>query len=341
MKPVQPQKGAMSHKNFFLLRVALVMTLAPALSVGAESLTLGTATNVSFASVEAGRTILTTRDEFVAALSPFDRAARMKTPRDVPEKEFLEFVGRSVRAWAPDETNQIAAIIRGLAAKPGARALPLPSSLIFIKTSGEEEGRASDTRQNAVILPEPELRSRDLDRTVAHELFHVLSRHNPSLRTNLYRILGFNPINSVTLPEEFRERKLTNPDGVQNGWFINVTNRGRALPVIPVLYASTNHYDPVRGGEFFQYLVFKFMVVTQANGSWSPRLADGRAELLDPRNAQGFFEQVGRNTQYIIHPDEILADNFVRLINGETNPPTPRIIAEMQQVFDAGEPPRK
>ena len=210
-----------------------------------------------------------------------------------------------------------------------------------INTSGDEEGHASYTRQNAVILPETEIRSRGLEKTIVHELFHVLSRNNPSLRTNLYRILGFNPINDVTLPEEFRDRKLTNPDGVQNGWVINVTNRGRTLPVVPLLYASANRYDPVKGGEFFQYLIFKFMVVTQANGTWSPRLENGQAELIDPRGAAGFFEQAGRNTQYIIHPDEILADNFVRLIDGETNVPSPRIIAEMKQAIENYDRPKK
>ena len=35
------------------------------------------------------RRILTTRDDFIRALSPFDRAARVKTDKDVSEKEFL------------------------------------------------------------------------------------------------------------------------------------------------------------------------------------------------------------------------------------------------------------
>ncbi len=29
------------------------------------------------------------------------------------------------------------------------------------------------------------------------------------------------------------------------------------------------------------------------------------------KNITGFYEQIGTNTQYIIHPDEVLADNFV------------------------------
>jgi hypothetical protein len=54
---------------------------------------------------------------------------------------------------------------------------------------------------------------------------------------------------------------------------------------------------------------------------------------LRPADTTGWFEQIGHNTRYTIHPDEILADNFVRLINGDTNLPTPQIIATMANAF--------
>ena len=34
-----------------------------------------------------------------------------------------------------------------------------------------------------------------------------------------------------------------------------------------------------------------------------------------------------------IHPDEILADNFVRLVMGDKDVPTPRIIDEMRKLL--------
>jgi len=47
--------------------------------------------------------------------------------------------------------------------------------------------------------------------------------------------------------------------------------------------------------------------------------------LLDVSKVQGFYEQVGSNTDYIIHPEEILADNFKFLLVGMTNLPSPEI----------------
>ena len=34
---------------------------------------------------------------------------------------------------------------------------------------------------------------------------------------------------------------------------------------------------------------------------------------LNMEEVENFFEQIGKNTNYIIHPDEVLADNFIFL----------------------------
>jgi hypothetical protein len=47
----------------------------------------------------------------------------------------------------------------------------------------------------------------------------------------------------------------------------------------------------------------------------------------------GFYEQVGRNTEYIIHPEEILADNFAMLVMGDQNVPSPEILRKVQGVL--------
>jgi hypothetical protein len=138
-----------------------------------------------------------------------------------------------------------------------------------------------------------------------------MSRHEPDLRKRLYRVIGFEPVNSIEYPGQLKDRKITNPDGFETGWSINITNGNQTLPTVPILYADQERYDSKRGGEFFAYLVFKLMVIRNENGSWQPLLVDGHPQLLDAQKAQGFFEQVGRNTGYIIHPDEILAENFV------------------------------
>ena len=55
--------------------------------------------------------------------------------------------------------------------------------------------------------------------------------------------------------------------------------------------------------------------------------------MIDPHKEPAFLEKIGKNTNYIIHPDEILADNFVRLVMEDKDVPTPRIIEEMRKVL--------
>jgi deoxyribodipyrimidine photo-lyase len=47
----------------------------------------------------------------------------------------------------------------------------------------------------------------------------------------------------------------------------------------------------------------------------------GEPIMTKPEGAAGFFEQVGRNTGYLIHPEEILADNFELLVAADRRPP--------------------
>ena len=54
--------------------------------------------------------------------------------------------------------------------------------------------------------------------------------------------------------------------------------------------------------------------------------------MLVPFNrVEGFLEQVGRNTNYIIHAEEILASNFEWLVvGGDKPPPSPELLERIR-----------
>jgi len=295
-----------------------------------EGIPLGTNVTVSFANVEVGREILSQRDEFIAALTPLDRRARMQSTDDVSELDFLAFVGGSVQPWIEDETNRIAGALQTVGEKLARWQSLFPPSILLIKTSGREEFNNCYTRQNAIVFPAAEIGGRPsaLRHLILHELFHVLTRHDPELRRTLYACIGFKPINEIELSDELCLRKVTNPDGVQNGWIIGLTNQSEFVQTVPILLATGPDFNPNQGGVSpFDY--FRLLVVKRGSPGWVPQLVDGHPRLLKPEATTGWFEQIGRNTRYTIHPDEILAENFVHLVNGNTNLPTPRIITEM------------
>ena len=302
---------------------------------------------VVFATAEQGRKILQTPDDFVTRLSPFDRSARLKTDKPVSQREFLDFVGRSVLAWTPQEKQRMNEILAPLQKKLQPLHLPLPDQVYLIKTTGREEGGADYTRSNAIILPKSllSLDATSMQRQFCHELFHVLSRANPELRGRLYRIIGFEPCGEISLSDELKKRKITNPDAPQISHCIRIKVDSANRWAVPILLSRTKKYDIRRGGEFFDYIDFQFLLVERDKklGKAGIVLDDKKApRLVPPQKTSGYIEQVGRNTGYVIHPEEILADNFAILVLGPRRVPSPGIIDQMKSILsEQDKKPRK
>ena len=295
---------------------------------------------VAFATVSEGRNILTTRDDFIERLSPFDRAARMKTDREVSEKEFLEFVGQSVLAWTESEQKKLAAALEATQPALKALSLPFPKKIYMIKTSGKEEGGAAYTRANAIVFPVNMLagNTRAMQKLICHELFHILSRANPELKERLYRVIGFEKCAEIEFPAKLKSRKLTNPDAPKNDHCIRLQVDGKAAWVVPILFSRTEKYDPGRGGEFFEYLEFRMLVVERnsESGAVKPVYDGAEPRLADMQRVSGLFEQIGRNTGYIIHPEEILADNFALMVFEERSMPSPEMLSKVKDALKKG-----
>jgi hypothetical protein len=288
-----------------------------------------------FATVEEGKKILTARDEFVRALSPFDRASRLKTDKDVSEADYLVFVGRNVLNWTDADKERVGPILdvvkTGLARFP----LPLPKTIYLIKTTGEEEGHAAYTQGSGLVFPTSLIPPEP--RLVYHELFHILSRANPELREKLYKAIGFVKCAEVELPEKLKVRKITNPDGPRNDHCIAVQVAGEPVWAVPLLLSRSERYDPNRGGEFFDYMEHQFLIVTRDSNSPPPKMSPAGQEprLVSQAELSGFFEQIGRNTEYTIHPDEILADDFASLMMQDRNVRSPEILKKMEAILSA------
>ncbi|MDR2013209.1 MAG: hypothetical protein LBQ20_09280 [Rhodanobacter sp.] len=306
-----------------LAAVTLLLLVA---QVGAQELL--------FTSAQESRRILSTRDEFVQRMSPFDRAARMKTSSDISESQFLEFVASAALDWKPREKDRIKAAFRAIQPEITRLSLPLPSQIYFIKTSGQEEGHAAYTRQNAIILPVKMLSLSDNEtkRIIAHELFHISSRANPRLAKALYKTIGFQYCGEIEFPVSLAPRKITNPDAPKNDYYIQLKLGEQSILAVPILFSQTAQYDVSRGGEFFEYLQLAFLLVESPVGSNIPQVLNDsqKPRLVALQQVSGFFEQVGQNTEYVIHPEEILADNFAFLVLKQEKVRSPEILAKIR-----------
>jgi len=322
----------MNRHPFICTLVLLILSVSSDADVA-----LSNRTAMHFASPSEGKKLLTAKDDFIRHLSPFDRSARMKLDRPVSEGEFLTFVEGNVSAWTKEEMQAIQGAVKKIEPRLHDLALSFPSTVQLIKTTGTEEGNAAYTRGTAIVIPKVELSKTqpELEKIICHELFHILSRHNPELRDRLYAIIGFIPCDEIEFPRELSSRRITNPDAPRNDHFIRLSIAGRQCLAVPILFSSAEVYDVHKGGEFFEYLNFQFLVMDKsANpGRLKTVYENGEPKLVGPQEVTGFFDQVGRNTQYVIHPEEILADNFALLILGKRDVPSSEIPGKMEEIL--------
>lgn len=316
-----------------LLMVAvIIVSIVPAV-LGEES-PLTRETRFEFATVEQGRALVATSDTFLKAMSRFDRQVRLQTDGEATEDALIEFLKGHVLPWDDELRTCVAESIERVRPKLDPFLLPLPKVTRFILMSGKDEGNAAYTRGPAILLPTVKIQKDKpdtLDRLVLHELFHVLSRNAPDLRRDLYRIIGFEICDPIPLPPPLAEIKLTNPDAPLIDCLIKLTKDDESFHAAPLLYSSSETYDVEKKPTLFKYVTFRLMKVENHEGGWRPLLNDGQPQLVVHSDFNSFAEQIGQNTNYIIHPDEILADNFVHLVLQTEKLASPQIVERMSE----------
>ena len=327
------------HSQTNVLCLTLLMMCAPLLEASRVELMLADTTLV-FATVAEGRKVLGKRDDFVKQLSPFDRAVRLKTDREVSESELLFFIRRQVLAWTEPEKKRIGAALDSVRSALETLTFSLPERIYLVKTTGRDESGAAYTRDQAIVFPAAKLKAEPMaiQRIICHELFHILSRANPSLKERLYQAIGFKKCPGVQFPPSLASRRITNPDAPRNEHCIRVRVDGEPTWAVPILFANREKYEVGSGEELFDYLQFKFLLVDRSSDPLEvqPRYGGTRPVLVGMDWISGFFEQVGKNTKYIIHPEEILADNFALLVLRQDAVVSPEVLIRMRKALSGG-----
>ena len=324
--------------NSSLLRpLSFVLICFLANSICAQEVKLHGDCVLEFANRKQSETALTNRDVFVAAMSRFDRQSRMQAKGDPSTEEYFAFLKKHVAEWSAEQKEKATIAIKKLSEKMAGFKIPFPKKILLVTTDGKEEGGAAYCRGATIVLPQNMLRTMStsrLEQLINHELFHVLSNQNPKLRKTMYSIIGFKPCGrEIQLPKDLVNRKITNPDGPTVDYYVEIKDEDKKeQPVVPVLFAKSN-YDADKGGSFFQYLQFKLMAIEKKGDRWDAVQKDGLPVYFEPGKTPSYFEKIGNNTSYIIHPDEVLADNFVYLIQKRKNLKTPHIVEKLRGVL--------
>jgi hypothetical protein len=236
--------------------------------------------------------------------------------RDAAVAAYKDFLRRQVSDWTTEEKSAILNLVaetKRLCDRYSPRLFPQGLRFIKIKT-GHYGGDVFYTRGTNICVPENIFPMKDSSRylpVMIHEVFHVISRYNPSLRDDLYSLIGFErspkPIKSS---ENLKAWMLTNPDGVEHKHFLRVKVKDSTYMIVPAITAKLKNFRPSQPA-FFDYLAFDLYKLT-THPSYYEITSDTFGKTTLPMEASTrFFDAIKDNTQYIIHPEEIMADNFM------------------------------
>jgi hypothetical protein len=277
---------------------------------------------------------LRNEDDYTKVLSKFDLQSKTDNKKDATLDDYLKFACEQNLVWTDEEISIMGNVVGSVAKKIASLELKIkmPDKIEIIKSTMDNEGNAEGyTRSNFIVLKDSRITGNreSFEKLFIHELFHVLSRFDPEMRDKVYSILGFKKCNEVTYPPEIADRRISNPDAPFNDYYLTVTYENKPIDVMLVLY-SPREYD---GGSFFGYLQLGMLVVEgDANDKKAVYRGD-KPMILRVKEVKGFYEQIGKNSDYIIHAEELSADHFVLLLNQEKDQPNPELIESMHNAL--------
>lgn len=285
---------------------------------------------IKFVSIEKANELLTLEDDFTKSWSQFDIDSRMHKKNSTRE-DLFDFITKQTREWTSEEQTKILSIFKSIDKQIEKQEFKIsfPNEIYFIKTTGDEEGSARGyTRANYVVLKNDILSQSDgdLKQTIVHELFHILTRNNPDFRKKMYSVIRFNLMNDVAYPENLKAYRITNPDAPQVDSYISIKVGGQSKDCMMILYSNQDY----NGGDFFKYLNVGFLSLA-GDSVKTIEYIDNKPVIYSFKQITVFFEQVGKNTQYHIHPEEILADNFAFSILNKSGLQNPEIVNEIKK----------
>jgi hypothetical protein len=277
------------------------------------------------------RIIKDEKEFFFDNINVLDMSLQLQRPfedsfkRETVLEQYKKSLQKSVKSFSKTEEDFIKKALQNVFKETDfdlKKVVNKPISLI--KVSGKHYGDGVYyTRENCIIIPANELEKPnfiDFQEVMVHELFHIYSRYHPKKQKALYELIGFKSIGNIRnlqMNPRLKSRILLNPDGVNYAYAINLNKESKAFQAIPLIISNKEKFDSSQT-VFFNYLQFDLYKIQPPFSRLIKveSTIEGKS-IIHYNDQSDFWSQIGANTDYIIHPDEVLADNFVLLLKGE------------------------
>lgn len=285
-----------------------------------------------YASRAEAQTLWSVEDAYMRHLTPFDLEVRTGKS-DAGKAALKQIAMEGFRDWTADEMKRMDHLMTTLNARIRQERydLPLPDSIVIVKSDMEEEGGAGGYTRSKWIALHSSMPAKDseekLEEVMLHELFHVLTRNNPDFKRKVYETIGFTvEDNELDFPEDLRPVHITNPDVDRFDSYATFRINGSDQRCAMVIYAAR----PYSGGSLFDYLKIGFVALDE---NLKPIMKEGRTVVYPLEKVENFYDKIGRNTDYVINPEEILAENFVFAFQNRSDLKTPDLRDRIRNVI--------
>ena len=296
--------------------------------------------HLHFSTVEEGQKIISTSDHFTQSFHQFDLVSRLtESGLEPAEQSYLDLGRQSVREWSQQDIETLQASGKRLQAiiDSCGYQLPIPDTLTLINTSMVEEGNAAGyTRGKNIFLRlktcinDNGSYEKEVDYLLAHELFHILSRNSAEFRKAMYQQIGFTVLDhEIEFPDSLLEMRISNPDVNSYDSYSEFTINGEKKEYTMWFFADSEYEK----GPFFLY--GKPGLVPLDTDHRPIMNEDGSPIIYGIDQAEDFFSRIGKNTGYVINPEEALAENFAFALLDyfPYGNPNPEVTARLREVM--------
>lgn len=267
------------------------------------------------ADLEEGIALLTGNTDYINGLTQNDLDFRVQKTGATLD-EWYELAEASVQEYTDEEKavlDEAMAAIEAILADNGY-TLPGIDEIIFVKTTqAEEGGSGAYTHDNEIYVNDGSTSdgaSLGLQELICHELFHTLTRNNPDFRAAMYELIHFTVHDEdYVIGPSIMEYFISNPDVGHHNASALFTIDGEQKECFMAIITN-RHFDPSLERDSFFFALETVLIPV-----------DDTDTYYTVDQASDFWDVLGRNTGYVIDPEECLADNFAcALVYGMDGP---------------------
>ena len=264
-----------------------------------------------FADREEAEELYLSNTNYFESLTPTDIQFRTQS-RDGTLEQLREFGAAQMLAFSDEEKELLSTAMDEIEELLREKKIRLPKidEIVFVKSTQKEEGgrdvyspsaytHATQIYLNNYVLLLLKTGGKNHLKGIGilvHEIFHCLTRNDPQFRREMYSLIDFQIADrAFELPEELAEKRISNPDVEHHDAYAAFAVGGEKTDCYFITVSAQPFETP---GE----LLNSYLEVVLVS-------ADGK-EVFSTDEAEDFWDVLGRNTAYVIDPEECLAENF-------------------------------